>query len=99
MGYKDWELLSPIFYPYNEFFHDRRMHYIFGQKECTLDTKALMDEGGMLLVNLSGISRNTARVLGTMLIHDFFIEATNRPEWPDESFPFYVVRKTVGSSH
>jgi hypothetical protein len=75
----------------NEFFHDRRMHYIFGQKECTLDTKALMDEGGMLLVNLSGISRNTARVLGTMLIHDFFIEATNRPEWPDESFPFYLV--------
>jgi hypothetical protein len=75
----------------NEFFHDRRMHYIFGQKECTLDTRTLMDDGGMLLVNLSGISRSTARVLGTMLIHDFFIEATNRPEWPDESFPFYLI--------
>jgi hypothetical protein len=75
----------------NEFFHDRRMHHIFGQKECTLDTRALMDDGGMLLVNLSGISRNTARVLGTMLIHDFFIEATNRPEWPEHSFPFYLV--------
>jgi hypothetical protein len=75
----------------NEFFHDRRMHYIFGQKKCTIDTRGLMDEGGMLLVNLSGISRNTARVLGTMLIHDFFIEATNRPEWPEYSYPFYVV--------
>jgi hypothetical protein len=75
----------------NEFFHDTRMHYIFGQKECTLDTRAFMDDGGMLLVNLSGISRNTARVLGTMLIHDFFIEAINRPEWPEHSFPFYLI--------
>jgi hypothetical protein len=85
------EIFGSTLSRFNGLFDDRRLHYIFGQKERTLDTRALMDEGGMLLVNLAGIARSSAKVIGTMLIHDFFIEATHRPEWPHESFPFYLI--------
>jgi hypothetical protein len=85
------EIFGSTLSRFNGLFDDRRMHYIFGQKDRTLDTRSLMDDGGMLLVNFAGIARNTARTLGTLLIHDFFIEATHRPEWPEHSFPFYLI--------
>jgi hypothetical protein len=57
------------------------------------------DEFQSFLTPSFGLMLAEDRKYGLHLIHDFFIEATNRPEWPEESFPFYVVRKTVGSSH
>ena len=63
---------------------------IIGQKEWTIDLRKVMDEGGIVLVNLQPRGRLTefnARTLGTLLTHDLFLRAQDRPEG---SRPFYV---------
>lgn len=57
---------------------------IFSQQAVTLDFDALLDQGGILLVNLeayntnSAIGKNGARLLGTMLINDILGAAFSR---------------------
>ncbi len=55
---------------------------IFGQKEKTLNAKAIMDEGGVLLVNLNpkGISLNESRLLGKLLVNEFVLATRQRNE-------------------
>lgn len=73
-----------------EFLSSERMRRIFGQSTSTMDFRKLMDEGGILLVNLSwgsSVSPQNARMLGTLLINDLFMAARNRPEG---CRPFYL---------
>ena len=73
-----------------EFLGSERLRRIFGQSQCTIDFRRLMDEGGILLVNLGWgktISAQNARLLGTLLINDLFTAARGRPEG---SRPFYL---------
>lgn len=63
---------------------------IIGQRRSIIDFGALMDEGGMLLVNLSAsgrLSDDNARLLGTLLVSDLFLKARRRPP---RSRPFYL---------
>ncbi len=64
---------------------------IFGQTGKTLNTKALMDEGGILLVNLNpkGISTGQSRLLGKLLVNDFTL-ATRQREEGDRPFYLYI---------
>lgn len=64
---------------------------IFGQTENTLDTKTLMDEGGILLVNLNpkGISIEQSRLLGKLLVNDFTLATRQRDEG-DRPFYLYI---------
>ena len=64
---------------------------IFGQTEKTLNTKALMDEGGILLVNLNpkGISIGQSRLLGKLLVNDFTLATRQRDEG-DRPFYLYI---------
>lgn len=73
-----------------EFLGSERMRRIFGQKSNTVDFRRIMDEGYIVLVNLSwgrSISPQNARMLGTLLINDLFTAARGRPEG---SRPFYL---------
>lgn len=73
-----------------EFLGSERMRRIFGQKTNTVDFHRIMDEGCIVLVNLSwgkSISPQNARMLGTLLINDLFTAARGRPEG---SRPFYL---------
>src|SRR5690606_3374866 len=59
-----------------EFLSSERMRRIFGQSTSTMDFRKLMDEGGILLVNLSwgsSVSPQNARMLGTLPINDLCI--------------------------
>jgi hypothetical protein len=63
---------------------------IIGQRHSIIDFGALMDQGGMLLVNLSAsgrLSDDNARLLGTLLVSDLFLKARRRPP---RSRPFYL---------
>ena len=63
---------------------------ILGQTECTLNTKAIMDEGGILLVNLARkdkLSFKHSKLLGRLLVNDLFLAAQSRGEG---SRPFYL---------
>jgi len=68
----------------NEFVHSSVLAPMFGQKEASIDNRALMDEGGVLLVDLSDFGGNfaeeDAQLFGTLLVNDFVLKAFQRPE-------------------
>ena len=73
-----------------EFLAAERIRNIIGQKDKTLDFKKIMDEGYIVLVNLSSgrsLSPDNARLLGTLIVNDLFLTATERPP---KSTPFYL---------
>ena len=73
-----------------EFLASNDIRNIIGQIENTLDFKTIMDEGYILLVNLSTshkISDDNARLLGTLIVNDLFLKARSRKP---KSKPFYL---------
>ena len=73
-----------------EFLAAERLRNVLGQKEQTIDFRKIMDEGYVLLVNLSSgrsVSNDNARLLGTLIVNDCFLAATERPP---NSRPFYL---------
>ena len=63
---------------------------MFGQTEHTIDIRQIMDSGGILFVNLTRrfLSQDSARLLGTLLVNDFYLTATERPA--EGARPFYL---------
>lgn len=60
-----------------------------GQLEDTINFRKAMDEGWIVLVNLSAtdkVSEDNARLLGTLIVNDLFMNAKGRPK---NSRPFY----------
>lgn len=82
------ELLSSV-NMLRSFVTSKRMELIFGRREGVLDLRQIMDEGKILLVNLSSrkIHQDIARLLGTLLVNEFFLVAKMRPK---DSRPFYL---------
>jgi len=82
------ELLSSV-NMLRSFVTSKRMEMIFGRKDSVLDLRKIMDEGKILLVNLSSrtIHQDIARLLGTLLVNEFFLTAKMRPK---HSRPFYL---------
>ena len=73
-----------------EFLAAERIRNIIGQQAGTLDFKKIMDEGYIVLVNLSSgksVSHDNARLMGTLIVNDLFLTATERPQ---KSRPFYL---------
>lgn len=73
-----------------KFLQIERMRRILGQRSHNLDFKKIMDEGYVLLVNLSlgqTISAEHAKMLGTLLINQFYVTARQRPKGAK---PFYL---------
>lgn len=77
-----------------EFLSSERIRRIIGQRESTISFKKMMDEGYIVLVNLSSgqrLSRDNARLLGTLMINDLFLSATERKRKRTETpKPFYL---------
>jgi hypothetical protein len=73
-----------------EFLAAERIRRILGQREGTIRLREVMDQGGMLLVNLSSgraLSEANASLLGALLVNDLFLKARGRPKG---SRPFYL---------
>ena len=73
-----------------EFLASERVRRILGQKERTIDVRRVMDDGAMLLVNLSSgrrLSEDNASLLGALLVSTLFLKARGRPKG---SRPFYL---------
>lgn len=66
---------------------------IVGQEKRNLDFLTLMNEGWVVLVNLSSggrLSPDNARVLGALLVNDLFLAARCRSEETGRRKPFHV---------
>jgi hypothetical protein len=73
-----------------EFLSAEVVRAIIGQREWVIDFRKVMDEGGVVLVNLEPkgrLSDFNARLLGTLITNDLFLKAQGRPEG---SRPFYL---------
>lgn len=55
---------------------------VVGQGVSTIRPRALMDTGGILLVDLSGVGGDNANLFGAMLISRYLIDATGRQGTP-----------------
>ncbi len=95
--YKSSEFRSEFLSSVNRissFLRSNVMMNIVGQTGTTLDTKTVMDEGAILLVNLGSggnhgrlITETNRIVLGTLLINDFLQKARHRER---NGKPFYL---------
>lgn len=73
-----------------EFLSSPIIRSIIGQIEQTLNFRKIMDEGYILLVNLASkdrISDDNARLLGSLIVNDLFMNCRGRPAG---SRPFYL---------
>ncbi|MFH0804631.1 MAG: type IV secretory system conjugative DNA transfer family protein, partial [Patescibacteria group bacterium] len=82
------ELLSSINMLRN-FVTSERLQLIFGRQRNVLNLRSIMDEGKLLLINLSSrkLHQDLARLVGTLLVNEFFLVSKTRPEG---SRPFYL---------
>lgn len=74
------------------FLDNPRLSRIFGVPDVSLDLARCMDEGAVMLVDLSTKGRfhpDDARLFGTLLLTDFYVQMFNRqkPKWP---FSLYI---------
>ena len=76
-----------------EFLSSPIIKNIIGQTENTVDFRKLMDEGHILLVNLSTatrLSEDNARLLGTLIVNDLFMKAKGRSKSNRRPFYLYI---------
>lgn len=71
-----------------EFLHSPVMRATIGQTDTILDFHRIMDDGGVVLMNLNLADPMAARVLGSLLVSDIYTRARRRK--PDTSRPFYL---------
>ena len=82
------ELLSSVNMLRN-FVTSKRLELIFGRQKKVIDLRQAMDQGKIILVNLRQgmLHKDISRLLGTLLVNEFFLAAMTRTE---ESRPFFV---------
>jgi hypothetical protein len=74
------------------FLDNPRLNRVFGIPDFSLDLRQCMDEGAILLVDLSPKARlhpEDARLFGTLLLTDFYVQMFSR-ERPERAFTLYV---------
>ncbi|HRZ29905.1 MAG TPA: hypothetical protein P5052_04175, partial [Candidatus Paceibacterota bacterium] len=69
------------------------MRNIIGQKESSIDARKIMDEGKILIVNLSKglIGEENTTLLGALMVTKIQLAAMSRADMPFEKrIPFYL---------
>jgi hypothetical protein len=96
--YTPWlrsEAVSPILNKMGQFLTSLPLRNIVGQTESAFKMRSVMDEGKILLVNLSKgkIGEDNGALLGSLLVTMLFLAALNRTSVPEDkrrSFYLYV---------
>lgn len=94
--YSAWlrsDAVSPILNKIGQFLAARPLRNIVGQKENTFDLREVMDQGKILVVNLSKgkIGEDNSALLGAMVLTKVQLAALGRSDMPEEKRrPFYL---------
>jgi hypothetical protein len=89
-----YELISSTLNKISPFITDRSMRNIIGQPHNTIDFKKVMDEGKILLVNLSkgDLGEENSSLLGAVLVNLVLITALQRRTTPQKQRrPFHLI--------
>jgi hypothetical protein len=94
--YSPWlkaEATAPILNKVGQFLTSLPLRNIVGQPRNSFSVRSLMDEGKILIVNLSkgSIGEDTASLLGAMVVTDIYLAALSRTQLgEDRRRPFYL---------
>ncbi len=94
--YSAWlrsQAISPILNKIGQFLSATPIRNIVGQKENTFDIRKVMDEGKVLIVNLSKgkIGEDNCALLGAMIVTEIQLAALSRADMPEiKRRAFYV---------
>ena len=94
--YSAWlrsEAISPILNKVGQFLTSPMLRNIVGQKENTFDLRNVMDEGKILIVNLSKgkVGEDNSALLGAMMVTKIMLAALSRADIPEsDRNPFYL---------
>ncbi|MCL5104048.1 MAG: type IV secretion system DNA-binding domain-containing protein [Armatimonadetes bacterium] len=92
-GSKGVEAASPIINKTGQLIASPYIRYILGQSHNTFDLRKVMDEGKIIVVNLSKgqIGEDTSSLLGAMLVSKIMLAATSRADTPEsQRKPFHL---------
>ncbi|MHB1459541.1 MAG: type IV secretory system conjugative DNA transfer family protein, partial [Armatimonadota bacterium] len=87
------EAISPILNKTGQIVASPYIRYILGQSRSTFDLRRVMDEGKILIANLSKgrIGEDTSSFLGAMLVSSIMLAATSRADTPEAARrPFHL---------
>ncbi len=87
------EAISPITNKVGQFLSAKLIRNIFGQPRTKLNLRRAMDEGKIILINLSKgkIGEDNAKMIGSLLVTKFQIDAMSRADIPfHERRDFYL---------
>lgn len=88
------EYIEPVLNKVNRFLHNDTTYYIVAQAESSLNLRQIMDEGKILLVNLSKgeLGEDTSSLLGSVLVGKLLTAALARSVMPvAQRQPFHLV--------
>jgi hypothetical protein len=87
------EMVGPALNKIDRFIVNRSLRHIIGQEYSTFNIRKIMDEGKILLVNLSkgDLGPDNSSLLGAVLVNQLLIAALSRKEKPkEERRPFHL---------
>jgi hypothetical protein len=85
--------IAPILNKTSQFVASLPLRYVVGQRESAFDLRKIMDEGKILIVNLSKgkIGEDNCALLGALLVNKLMLAAMSRSDLPEEQRrPFYL---------
>jgi hypothetical protein len=87
------EAIWPITNKIGQFLSSQVVRNIFGQPKSKLNLREAMDNGKIILINLSKgkIGEDNASMIGSLLVTKFQIDAMSRADMrPEDRVPFYL---------
>jgi len=93
------EAIAPILNKVGHYLANPRLRAVLGQKDNQLAMRSIMDEGKVLLVNLSKgrLGEDGSAVLGALLLSQIEVAALSRADVPeDRRPPFYLYVDELG---
>ncbi|MHB9026431.1 MAG: type IV secretory system conjugative DNA transfer family protein [Armatimonadota bacterium] len=85
--------IAPILNKTSQFLASLPLRHVVGQRESAFDLRQVMDEGKVLIVNLSKgkIGEDNCSLLGALLVNKIMLAAMSRSDIPeDKRRPFYL---------
>jgi hypothetical protein len=81
------EAISPVLNKIGHFISSPLLRNIVGQSQSTLDLRSIMDEGKILIVNLSKgkVGSDASELLGALLVTALQLAAMSRADTPEEN--------------
>ncbi|MNY85567.1 AAA-like domain protein [compost metagenome] len=87
------EIIAPILQKLGPFVTYPQVRTIVGQSQSSINMRRIMDEGKILLIDLSGVPEDIKKIMGATLVNLFYFAAMSRHDIPkmEDRRPHYLI--------